>query len=304
MPASFNYPDYRKPGKTLVYDLIEAANPGFKEKVGVDQLTFGLPTAITPVAPSVNNTTIKVTAGSGQSNAIGSKTINYRRIDLNKLFRGRTLVVTKYTIANSLPWVDLVVLMREQLGITIDGAEVVSIPGQTPDSPISFTMKSTSLCYIGSITVTWTKGKRDFAEMMGDSVLGGRVWPQGLVDIQDGSKPQGEMICYDTDFSAFASSLNAVTSGGYDNGAWNSAVDSTWLVNALKAVRPDIPWNRGDARSSVGGIGYLFFKRYVLPNAGALEGNSGMYSRVMALEPVATTGLQPWFFGRILIHYN
>lgn len=303
MPASFNYPDYRKPGKTLIYDLIEAANPGFKDKVGESQLTFGLPTAITPVAPSVNNTTIKVTAGSGQTNAIGSKTINYRRIDLNKLFRGRTLVVTKYTIANSLPWADLVVLMREQLGISIDGAEVVSVPGQTPDSPISFTMKSSSLCYIGSITVTWTKGKRDFSELMGDSVLGGRVWPQGLIDIQDGSKPQGEMICYDSDFSSINTWLNGITSGGFDNGAWNTTIDSTTLVNALKAVRPDIPWNRGDSRSSVGGIGWLYVRRYTLPNAGAVEGNP-MYSRVIALESVNPAGLQPWFFGRILLHYN
>jgi hypothetical protein len=304
MPASLNYPDYRKAGKTLVYELIEQANPGFKDKVGISQFTLGLPTAITPVAPSTSNTSIKLTAASGQTSAIGSKTITYRRIDLNKLFRGRTLVVTKYTIANSLPFADLVVLMRDQLGITIDPTEVVSVPGQTPDSPISFTMKSTCLCYTGSITVTWTKGKREISELLTDGVLGGRVWPQGLIDIQDGSKPQGEMICYDSDASIYATWLNGVTSGSFDNGSWNTTTDTTTLVAWLKSVRPDINWNRGDARVSPGGIGYLYLKRYTIPNAAVPEGNSGLYTKVMVLEPINPAANQTWFFGRILIHYN
>lgn len=305
-PSSpFGDTDYRKSQSDLLRDLIEKANPGFKAKVPVGTYTLGAPAAIaSPVGPLFNNTTIKITAGTGQTSVIGSRTINYRRISLDKLFNGRTVVIEKYTIANSLPFAEIAPMIAQQLGVNLDSADFNVNVALSPDSSYPFTMKATSLCYTGTIRVTWTKGKRDIAELFGTGELDGRVWPAGLIDIQDGSKPQGEMMFYDTDFTSQAAILNSFTSGAYDNGAWNTALDPTSLITYLKTLRPDIPWTRGDYRTLVGGLGYAPFKRYTIPNAAVPEANSGMYNRVMVIEPLALGDVRCWFFGRILLHYN
>lgn len=302
----FGDTDYRKPQLTLIRDLIEKANPGYKAMVPESAVSYGAPKPLATAGGS--DTGIRVTANSGQRIVIGNTTITYRRIDLTKLFAGRTLILTKYTISNTLPYADILALILSQLGVNLDPADFTARTISENGTSL-FTVLGTSLCYKGSFTVQWVKGKRDLAEMMGNKVLDGRVWPQGLVDVQDGSKYQGEHICYDADFSFMASTLNAYTSGQVDTGAWNTPLDSSAMVAGLKTVRPDIPWSRSAAPAvgggNIGGIGYLYFKRYILPNPAVPEANSGMYTKVMVLEPTnMNTPENNWFFGRILIHYN
>lgn len=302
---SFGGTDYRKQEKDLLLDLIEEANPGWAENIPLDDVVFGTPTVLTPVDSEGRNTSITIKAKQGSTSVIGSRVIKYRRLDVGKLFRGRSLVLTKYTTLNVLPYADILELLLSQCGINFDPTDMLAGTVQAGNSR-SFAIQPSSLCYTGSLTFVWNKGKRDISELLTDGLLDGRVYPQGLIDVQDGSKPQGELMFYNTDFTALsmAAWFNGVTSGGFDNGAWNTSVNSTALVNLLKTLRPDIPWSRGHVAITKGGIGYCYFKRYTLPHADVPEANVGLFKRVMVLEPANMANPDNWFFGRIYLHYS
>ena len=109
--------DYRKQEKPLLVELIEKANPGFSEKAPLDQIEFAYPQAVAPTAENPDDTAIAVRAAQGSTAIVGQRSVTYRRIDLSKLFRGRTLVVTRWSATNALPYADLRTLLLEQCGV-------------------------------------------------------------------------------------------------------------------------------------------------------------------------------------------
>ena len=144
----------------------------------------------------------------------------------------------------------------------------------------------------------WEKGKRQLSQLLGDRVLAGRAWPEGLIDFQDGSKPQGEYIAYDVDFTdPMGPTFDTWGSGGIltDGGAADA------LVAVLKSKVPSIPWSNKLYYAEYGGIVGLRLWRYMLPNPAAPEANKGMYAKVLVLEKYAEDS---WFHGRLLLHYN
>lgn len=295
--------DYRKPEKALLIDLLNKASPGFSDKFPADELEFVNVGPHTPTVDNPDDTEITLRAVFGSTKVLGTERLSYRRIDLSKLFRGRTLVLTKYSTMNTLPYSSVLAVILEQLGVNIDPSslDVVNLGlGVTT----TLQVRADSRCYKGALTVRWVHGKRDIGELLGDNVLAGRVWPDGLIDFQDGSKPQGEYLAYDVDFTAtMAAQFNAWGSGSI----MVASLATDGLVSVLRSLVPKYNWNDGSAYAKngddhvEGGVVELRFVRYVLPNPAVPEANAGLYSRVAVLEPVANT---PWFFGRLLFHYN
>lgn len=289
--------DYRKPEQVLLKELIVRANPDAFTTVDPDQIAYETPVAIPHVRGDESNTTIVAKAAPNALDVVGRQTLRYRRIDLSKLFRYKTIELTRYSNSNSLPWAEVQELLLKQHGINVSSTTFTPV-ALSVDTPRAFTALATSLCYVGSITVVWRKGRREISELFTTPEIDGRVWPEGLIQFGTGYKPQGEYIAYDFDFTdTMASSFNA-----WGNNALVASVpELDKLANVLKTVAPQYDWNSGEASQVSGGLKGLFFNRYAIPNAAVPEANSGLYNRVAVL---AITGDDCWFFGKLLLHYR
>lgn len=294
--------DYRKPEKDLLIDLLEKSSPGFIDKFPASEIEFVNIGSHVPTPENPDDTEITLRAVFGSTKVMGTERLSYRRIDVTKLFKGRTLVVTRYSTQTNLPYADVLLALADQLGVNFDASsfDVINLGVGVP-TPMR--VRAESKCYKGNLTVRWERGKRDIGELLGDNVLAGRVWPEGLIDFQDGSKPQGEYLAYDVDFTQMAPQFNSWGSGSIMGASL--ALDS--LISVLRSLVPQYNWSDGSAYAMSGdqhvegGISGLRFTRYALPNANVPEANVGLFSRVAVLEPVTQT---PWFFGRLLFHYN
>lgn len=290
--------DYRKPEQQLLIELVDKANPGVFPAIDRAQIAYETPAAILYTRGDEANTTIVAKAAPNALDVVGRQTLRYRRIDLSKLFRNRTVELTRYSNTNSLPYAEVQELLLKQHGINI-GTGTFTARALSPDSPWTFTALAGSLCYMGSLEVVWRKGKREIADMFTDGVLGGRVWPDGLIQFGDNYKPQGEYIAYDTDFTDTMGAQ--FTSWGNGNLTTDSAGQVTLFANVLSNLFPQYPWNALPASpDNKGGLSNLVFNRYALPNAAVPEANGALFNRVAVLTPQGDS----WFYGRLLFHYR
>lgn len=297
-PVPFKRSDYRKTEQALLLDLIKDSNPVFASAYQDGSVLFGAPTTITPTATNPDDTSILVTPSPSSPLFVGRKTLTYRRIDLAKIFRGRTLEITKYSTSNTLPYAEVMELIRSQLGINVDSttfaAKAIAV-----DTASVFTAVAGSLVYKGSLTVIWRKGKRSFSDMFADLVLDGRDWPQGFIDLGDGKKPQGEYICYDTDFTNTAAKAEFA---GWPLGATTTKGTSSAAVTAvLRAMVPSVDWQDADCTVPGGWLGTTH-QRYTLPNGNVPEANSGLFNRATVLTVPA--GKDAWFYGKLTFYWR
>ena len=291
--------DYRKTETNLLVDLIKESNPVFASIYVDGSVKFNPPTVITPTATNPDNTKVRLSPAPGSTVWSGNKEITYRRIDLTKLFRGRTLEITKYTVSNTLAYADVLELVRTQLGINLDPASMTAF-SMTADSARTFTILTTSLAYIGSFVVVWRKGKRQLSDMFTDFALDGREWPQGFLGLGDGRKPQGEYLCYDLDFTGTDFAGQAA---GWPLGATTGAGGSANVATAsLNAMLPDIPWSATADYTVRGGWMGLTIQRYSLPNAAVPEANSGLFNRCVVMSVPA--GKEAWFYGKLMFYWR
>ncbi|MCO6704724.1 hypothetical protein [Streptomyces sp. CHB9.2] len=291
--------DYRKPEQELLMELVDRANPGVFDVIDRNQVIFETPVGISYTRGDEADTTIVAKAAPNALDVIGRQTLRYRRIDLSKLFRYQTVVLTRYSNSNTLPYAEVIELLLKQHGINIDPSTFTAAACSV-DVARTFTAVAGSRCYSGSITVIWKKGKREIADLFTTPTLDGRVWPEGLIQFGDTYKPQGEYIVYDIDFTdSMASQFTSWSNGALTSNA-SGQIDV--LVAALKTVAPQINWNSNDySVDNVGGLQKLLFNRYAIPNAAVPEANSGLFNRVAVLTP--TSG-DAWFYGRLLFHYK
>lgn len=287
-------PDYRKTGNRLIYDLIEESNPGFKDLVPIGSASFGTPVSQAVDPGTIQNTNILV-RGAANSTAIGKQTVKYRRVDLSKLFRGKVLRITEWSAGTSLSVARALELMLLQHGVNLSVADVGDIGTFTVNSAKTFSIASGSLCYLGSITVTWVLGKRGLSTVVGDGVLPGRNWPTAMIDVGDGSKPQGELMLYNLDYSVHRASWLSFTSGTIYGAGIQTFVDQ---LNVL-STPIGTTFTAGQV-STAKGLNNVKVSRYALPNAAVPEANSAAFAYCLVFEPQETA----WFFGRLITHFN
>ena len=289
--------DYRKPEQELLKELIVRANPEAFTNIDPNQIAYESPVAAPYTRGYEANTTIIAKAAPNALDVIGRQTLRYRRIDLSKLFRYQTIELTRYSKTNSLPWAEVKELLLKQHGINV-ADNTFTARALSPDLGVTLTALAGSLCYTGSITVVWRKGKREISEMFPTPVLDGRVWPEGLIQFGDNYKPQGEYFAYDTDFTdTMASSFN---SWGVNQMATGVA-ELNKLAGVLNNILPEYNWNSEDSNSVKGGLANLMLYRYALPNATVPEANSSMFNRVMVMQAASDSC---WFYGKLLFHYR
>jgi len=293
--------DYRQAQTLMLYDLIEKSNPGFKVSYPVGTVVFGIPAdlAVNPNDPYKNDTTVRVTPAPGNT-GIGVVSVNYRRIDLAKQFRGMTIRLTNYQVFASVAAAVWVQWLAEKYGISITLDDLTNQIAIGSGSNTAMAMKPSCLCYKGTVQVYWTRGVRPLTDIFTDAnrALAGRLYPGGNDFTTPGRKPQGEFLAFCQDASSIGSTLEGVSLTGQSYAPTDPVVIA--LVDFLLANTSRTDWAARTAATGVGGISNLSWFRYVLPNAAIPEANSAKYNRCIVIQSLAGS----WFAGKIIIHYK
>lgn len=300
----------KKDRQQLLYDLICQDNPKFAQTFGVNDFTVSNVKAITADAYG-RNTSCRITPKVNDGTVVGYVDVNYRRLDLSVLFRSIRLEFTEYRAAGSATKADFIEVFERIFGVRFHTEDLTNssiiVSATAGGNANSLGFAASSWCWASpgtTVSVFWNRGKIPLANYVGDRSLAGRNWPQSMIAIGDGAKPQGELLTYDIDCTSIRTTLSNLATGVFDNGTWNSSLDLSAVVAFLKAQRPDINWSRSDYRAAVGGLGYMYSSRYSLPHASLPEANSAKYKFCFVLVPAVANHASSWIYGKILLHYN
>lgn len=292
--------DYKADQIDILYNLVEASNPGFKAQFPKGTIQFGTPSVISvqPGDPYKNDTSILISAAPGSS-ALGQQTVKYRRIDLSAIYRGMKLTLNDYVASGTLPVATWKASFVQKYGIKIPASDIANTAALTSGALTNLNVAAASQCYKGTVQLTWTVGPRPFASIITDAnrALVGRLYPGGNDFTTPGRKPQGEFLVFCQDASSLTTQLETIASGSVPL-ASNSVVIAlvAWLLSATS--RTD--WNTGSAATGSGGITGGNWYRYTIPNAAVPEANSAKFNRCLVIQGWAGS----WFAGKIIIHYN
>lgn len=291
--------DTRQAQTVMLYDLIEKSNPGFKVSYPAGSVVFGVPSAIAidPEDPYKNDTTVRVSPAPGAA-GFGTVSVNYRRIDLAKRFKGMTVKLTNYQVSNSATTPVWVGWLAEKYGLSVTSDDLSSQVALGSGSNTAMTMKAGSLCYKGSVQVYWTKSLAPLNTIItnANKALTGRLYPGGNDFTTPGRKPQGEFLAYCQDATSVGSIIEGMTNGTQPDASPIMASVVEWLLSTTS--RTD--WSVKNSNGNVGGVGALGWFKYSLPNAAIPEANSAKYNRCLVIQSTALS----WFAGKIIIHYN
>jgi len=289
----------------MLYQLVVKSNPKMASYAATD-IAFSSVTAMNAtIAPSGGSSlmpdTSAIVKAAGSGSMIGQQTVYYRRIDISKLFKGRTLTLkvpyamgtTAITRAQALDFA------AQQFGIRIPTDDVNFTSWSFPANN-SLSIVGTSPCFKGTLIIRVERDKQLLSSVVGDRTFAGRSWPDAMIDVGDGTKPQGELLLYDIDYSSQKSVLNNLSSGTVPD------VNTTGsLAAAMNAVPNNSGYAFGNQRCDTPpGILLARATRYTLPNAAIPEANSAQYNRCVVIENVDYPQYPSWWAGKIILHYN
>jgi hypothetical protein len=292
--------DYKADQIDILYDLIEKSNPGFKTEFPKGTILFAVPAtvALIPTDPYHTDTSIRITGAPG-SGKLGNQTVRYRRIDLSVIFKHMTLRMNDYSATTTLAVATWKASFIQKFGITIPAADISNSTALTSGTLTNVTVAATSLCYKGTVQLTWTVGARPFPSIITDAnrALVGRLYPGGN-DFSGGRKPQGEFQVYCQDASAIGATIEAYAAV-FNVGAGDNTAATKSLIDWLNSTTGRTNWSTAVSTTD-GGIGGITWYRYTIPSASVPEANSAKYNRCLVIQGVAGS----WFGGKIIIHYN
>jgi len=293
--------DFRKPQDDLLYDLIEEANPGFKDKFAKGSFVIDNLRSYTPQAGEIANTIARLRAAPGTA-AIGVLDIKYRRIDLSKLFKNISpITLTTWNSATALPIAQVIAEINQRFGLYLRVEDFPSNSAGIGSTSTAMTCTG-SQCFIGQFSARYVKAKRDLDDAIvsnngGSHDLNGRLW-QGGNTFDGGRKTQGDYLTYGMDLSAVAATINGLAASG-SMAAGNANL--TAIVAEMNKQMGSNLFDASQAHSVQGGMGGLAYTRLsALPNASYPFANSAKYSKVLMLTAQATS----WFQGVMYLHYN
>lgn len=288
------YP-YNKPQRDLLYKLINEANPTAPFTMDLSNATIGIPVAQAVVNGKIADTNVLL---SGKSAYIGSKRVEYRRIDLSKFFKNITPSFDDYTPGTVVTTAMLVDYFNRTFGLALTVNDFQGGGGTWSPGPAGFAIDPKSLCYSGTISWTWTNGKRQIGSAFTAPNVDGRLWGGGNVFDQN-RKPTGQYIAYDLDYSPVKDVMATLAS----TGTWSFAGSPTFvpLFDFLKSNVSPL-FDQSKQHTEVGGLNGATYTKTTMPSATFPEANSlsPKFKNVLVLTPLPTS----WWQGRILMHYT
>lgn len=293
--------DYKADQIDILYDLVEASNPGFKTQFPKGTIQFGTP-AVISVQPGdlyKNDTSILISAAPGSS-ALGQQTVKYRRIDLSTIYRGMKLTLNDYVASGTLPVATWKASFVQKYGIKIPASDIANTAALTSGTLTNINVAAASQCYKGTVQLTWTVGPRPFTSLITDAnrALAARLYPGGNDFTTPGRKPQGEFLAYCQDASSIGSTIEAYAAVFNVTAGDNSAAVQA-LIGWLNSNTSRTNWS-SLASTTDGGIGGLTWYKYTIPSGSVPEANTAKYNRCLVIQGVAGS----WFAGKIIIHYK
>lgn len=171
--------DLTQPGKTLLYSLINVANPGLVNGSLSDaNVTVSAP-AILSGDPSGKNTKVTLTS-IADAGYTGTADVTYNRLDIqvdvsdhvapNGLSIEDDPDTAYATVADLLPAINTALTMNLQSADITNGTDPIT--GTYPKAA-SVTVVTTSLAFIGSLAVTITQPPPPMGDMVTDQSLNG-----------------------------------------------------------------------------------------------------------------------------------
>jgi hypothetical protein len=323
-------PLYSKQSLQLLVDLINQANPGLPVPLTTTNALYGAPSAITPAAGTVQNTSIKVTAAAG-TKYVGNTTLTYRRIDFGTLFRSLPIAIYKYSPAatNASPYKisDLLPAINAKYGLTLQASDIVdgSLPAGntnavaaiglaagTRNSSITVNAATTSTGFVGSFTLYWVQAPQDISTMITvTSLENARVFPGSLSTIS-ATPYVVDVDTYSYDFTATLNNL-AATAGSslatiiswftsYPLGTSSGQIASTHsgLISAINSIN-GATYNLTNPASTSMSLYNIQTKHYTLPSTSVPEADSKYFNNCLVIDLLSANS---WGAGRMIIHYN
>ena len=304
-------PKYNKPSVDLVVDLINESNPQLPFPIETGKVLFtGLATR-TPGSGEYQDTQIKVNA-KNNTEYVGNKLLQYRRIDIGKLFRGTSIEIHKYspTSISQNPYTlhQLLDDINAKYGLALTTAEVTNIafPAASDNyyptirtSKVNMVIQSTSLAWKGTVEVRWVQAPQELQTMITQPELTGRLYPGGN-DFSGAHPYVLDLEAYAIDFTETnAAGLNAT--GTFGSGIAAQITAQQTLVTLLaqvtgKAYAMDSA-NAGQPYNLYG----CSYQKFALPNVVVPEANSRFYNSVVVLT---YSNASNWGVGRLFMHHN
>lgn len=283
---------YDKASDLLVIDLINLTNTDADTGVSIDikpgELLFGNPVVHTPAeAPEDYNTDLKCTA-TKESPYLGSVTVGYDRLDLQKLFKN---IAVNLDVGSPKTTADLLPLLNRKYGLGIAAEEVAANPvdttGATPWHH-TIVMVDTCLTYIGTLDVT-VGPDADVGEDLNLVITKTRL--DGIHYPVDGTdKGQAYIYSFGVDCNAIRPWLATL--------AKDVPIDDTALAKELNKIVPE-RWHAGDAVADYNVRGAKV--TYTGPTADLPDANrtyNTVVTIVLAEDKCAN------FAGELFLHYN
>ncbi len=287
------YP-YRKAQLDLFLTLVNESNPGLYTDLTSSNIRVGVPAVQAVPSGGIQNTNVLMTAKGGDY--LGTKRVQYRRINLASYFRNVKLSVQVWTSGSSITADQLAEALNAKYGTALVGSDFTAT-AYGYAAARNATIGSSSiqpLCYQPQVTLSIEiiKGKREIGEMFNADTLDGRLFPGGNSFPGD-RKPQGEYLTYGLDCSPIAATLASITSGQ----PFNFSIASHQTVLAF--LQQNLPGVFNDSAHTVqGGLTGALLYQYALPQALIPEANTDKYANASFIAAQAGS----WFQGNIILH--
>lgn len=302
---------YAKPSSDLVFDLIAESNPVLPITLSKAHCRFGVPRKVVGYGPVPANTEIDVYPRL-PSGYVNKATVRYRRLSLLELFKGVAPEVKKYTDApiSSSPFSThaLLPVINQTFGLSLTTDDIVDLPlppgsdGYYPNLrsvKVVLRAKDTSLGFVGEIMLRWVFLERDLSEIITETELDGRTYPDGN-DFEVSHKYILDLLSYGIDFTEL--------SADYESGVFQASpmgMGSAATLAAQQRTLDYISLYAGvtlskDVANAPFGIKNAVATRYVLPNPAVPHANPNFSAVVVVSYPTQDT----WATGQLYIHYN
>lgn len=289
------YP-YRKSQLDIFYGLVLESNPSITLPINAVTVKLSKITAQPVVAPSIANTNVTITAK--DDTWAGFKVVQYRRIDVQNMFKGATPIeISLWSAGATVTAAEVFEEINRKYGTNFSAASDSNWTDSTAlniNAVATWVVNANSLNYIGSIDINIKFGKRRLDFLLRDTVLAARTYAGGN-SFPVGRKPQGQYISYDLDFSTIFTRDYTNTAIGASTAPMINAT-SLWKANGYSDLDNTV------SATIFGGLAGCTFLTVALPSALYPEANSDKYNHLVVISPPATGDC--WFQGKIFCHTN
>lgn len=281
-------------GKELLVRLINESNPSLAwSPLTLDTVRLGRVTS-QPTDPKTHADTALEVYPVAETNYTGKTHVHYRRIDLGQLFSTHVVEITEWH-SSYIHSDDIVAHLNTHYGLVLQPGELGNY-NHTPSLPWGLIRRSVSvdsICYQGTLTFRWLRGKRPLPEIIPSEVINARRWSP-IDGASTTTRPLMSLVGYGHDWSGFSPSMDAFTTITLtDRLLW-----ANQLIRRYNALY-DTELNTAVNHTETNGLAGLTFSNHTLPDTVVPEANADRYTKAL----VITSRSDSWFSGRVIFHY-